>query len=209
MFKKKTPLYRKALLLTMIFETLHSIGLCILVFVVLPDLDNIMQMCFLLLGLSIIPSFVKLVFRNQSEKNKLLIIGVDFLAFIIQLTASFLSPFIASLYPKKKTLLYLTPISTILTSLKWWENYANDLHSHCLEKLLKQLHASRRRLQIIANLWKILLTFVLMPLCLSIQTPYISSLESFKQRFSSFFNMDLKLVYFEIFFNELFLKKKI
>ena len=77
----------------MVIEILHSIGLCLLVFHLLPDLGAI-QGIGLLSAAVIFPSFVKPFFSNDNEsksskltKGKMLCVVLDILAFFVQLSA--------------------------------------------------------------------------------------------------------------------------
>ena len=65
LFKTKKNPDIKTLLLALIIETLHTIGLCLLMFMVLPSLDNTVQALMFLLGVGVSTELVQVVHFEQ------------------------------------------------------------------------------------------------------------------------------------------------
>lgn len=137
----------------MVIEILHSIGLCLLVFHLLPGLGTI-QGIGLLSAAVIIPSFLKPLFsnianNNESESSKLVMRNVfcvvlDILAFFVQLS-SIPTLIVQKIKPGndssdnatdmgvKDDFVVETSLESVkivgamlLCSLSWWENFIDD-----------------------------------------------------------------------------------
>lgn len=190
----------KILFITLCFETLHSIGLCLFVFIVLPNLDNAVQMSFIVLGLSLVPSCLKIIFRTHEESKKVIKIVLDILSAVVQLIVLVGWPvLIVFKKSQDKTLIWSIPLSLFLVSLRWWENYADRFHStHPFKRILIKMNTSRTKLQLIASLWKVLITLLFMPVCMMLQHGKMGheTDASLVQRYTSVFDLDYKLVYF-------------
>ncbi|XP_025083465.1 chitin synthase-like [Pomacea canaliculata] len=67
-FKKTQPLRCQPLVAALVVETLHSVGLCLLVFYVLPSFDPLIG-CFLLLNVGFFPDSSRCSSRHQKHKT--------------------------------------------------------------------------------------------------------------------------------------------
>uniref|UniRef100_A0AAN0LHG8 chitin synthase n=1 Tax=Polyphagotarsonemus latus TaxID=1204166 RepID=A0AAN0LHG8_9ACAR len=144
------------LFLVMFSEILHTIGVIIFVFIVLPSLNVIkgamLKNCFCL-----IPGILALLSRSSKEKVFFLKILIDLLAIIGQLTA--LIYFMVIENQNNTTLKYMLPLSCLLISFGYWENFAGDYSSikwiKNLAKRKEKLHRSRYFIFIIVSSVKI------------------------------------------------------
>ncbi|KAK3611792.1 hypothetical protein CHS0354_014144 [Potamilus streckersoni] len=163
------------IVLVIIVETLHSLGLCMLAFVVLPRLDPFacVIICFQVAAL---PGLLGTVSRPTHMSRTgilraLLIIGVLLQITAIALTCSYY------VLEEKKNLSYLHTVflvlSPILVSLCWWENYLNiegekDSLFGKFAHYISEIQNRRKKFNIAGNLCKILLTFIFLQLVFGI-----------------------------------------
>ncbi|KAF8781911.1 Chitin synthase chs-2 like protein [Argiope bruennichi] len=100
-----------------IVETLSTIGLCLLVFVVLPDLD-VIKAAMLTNCVCFVPAVMSLLARNSEEAKRPLKIVFDMMAIVFQGSALAVWPVTES-GPNT----WCIPLSVVLVSMRWWENY--------------------------------------------------------------------------------------
>ncbi|CAG0914900.1 unnamed protein product [Notodromas monacha] len=176
-----------------VFETLHVLGLAMLAFVVLPELDSI-KAAMLTSSVCFLPGLFSLLSRNLTDAKgtgkigedgkpvagksdqPLGIIGcmsfttkmlLDVAAIGGQLTVIFAWPFV--LEPNLGNWkIWLIPVSVLLTSCGWWENYS-DYNSHIpfmkiLGKAKNDLIGARYPTYGIISIWKIALFLAAMVL---------------------------------------------
>jgi chitin synthase len=103
-------------------ETLHTIGLVIFVFAVLPEL-NVIKAAMLTNCLCFIPGILALLSRNSDENMYYFKIMADVCAIIGQLSA-FIFWFVID--TESSNLKFSLPISCILISIGYWENYCGN-----------------------------------------------------------------------------------
>uniref|UniRef100_A0A915IW56 Transmembrane protein n=1 Tax=Romanomermis culicivorax TaxID=13658 RepID=A0A915IW56_ROMCU len=114
----------------LILELTRSIGVCILIFGVLPQLDAIRG--FMLLAcLASVPSFLNFLTKLSANmdqerplsKGRFAVNVVDFVCFLCQMTGLF----VWSIFDHSLSLeLRITiPVALVLTSLLWWENFVS------------------------------------------------------------------------------------
>ncbi|CAG0880273.1 unnamed protein product [Darwinula stevensoni] len=121
-------------------ETLHTIGLFLLAFVVLPELDVLRGVMFTSC-VCFVPSVLGLFFRardakktngeEESEKakkskaTKILAIILDILAVFLQSSALIIWPYVEYQARGETVDIFILslPLSAFLISLRWWENY--------------------------------------------------------------------------------------
>ena len=131
----------------MIVETLHTIGLCLLVFYVIPSFDPLIG-SLLLMNVAFIPGILK-VFESNVDRH-----GYDALQFreketpfksvlrkVMDITMVTVHSGVMGVWSYKAyvemndlTLAVLIPVSLILTSLTWWDNY---VHTSKMKRRLK------------------------------------------------------------------------
>ncbi|BFY98509.1 hypothetical protein BsWGS_01548 [Bradybaena similaris] len=160
------------LIWVILIESIHSFGLCLFLFRVLPCLDTVR--CLLLMNaLCTVPAILRLFATKRSDdlKKKVLTIVLDVLALVLQISA-----FIVALASMKSECVHSPPSSThratvadstvlsvwrnfslsdmsweiplslIFISVKWWENFWDkDLRIGCLNLPVKQFKDSLHR----------------------------------------------------------------
>ncbi|KAL3854726.1 hypothetical protein ACJMK2_013982, partial [Sinanodonta woodiana] len=112
----------------MIQETLHSTGLCMIGFILLPNVDPIagILVCF---HVAIIPGFLGIFQRSFGESHRGLWIAFHVIAVALQLAAiGFAGGYYIREAEKETRILQIITIfaSPILVSIDWWENYFSD-----------------------------------------------------------------------------------
>jgi chitin synthase len=199
MFKKKKKPTWRIRFSVLLVETLYSIGLCMFVFLVLPSLDHALLGLMLMLGVALVPSMCKVLVRPDNEQLRPLKITLDCLAIFVQLSAVILWPLLLiladdnALYDTK--LIWSIPVSLVLISLRWWENYVErDTRLGKLRKWFNRLAGDMRRTrtktQLVASVWKIGLNMVLMMTFVAIQLE--NSGLNWSDRMTAVFNFDLR-----------------
>ncbi|KFM73408.1 hypothetical protein X975_24033, partial [Stegodyphus mimosarum] len=161
-FKKFGKPKISSFLTVFISESLHVIGLTVMVFVVLPQLHVLQALC-LTSGVCVIPGLLNLLSNWSSEwdtKSGLRKI-LDLAAVIGQV-----SVFMWAAMNSNKKELWLASACLVLISCAWWENFINENTSNCLSKVKEDIEDSRYFIYIFISLWKIIFTFSLALICL-------------------------------------------
>lgn len=139
-----------------IVETCHTIGLSLLIFRILPSIDNVTGL-FLLNGVCIIPAFLNL-FSSHHTRNqvvKILTYVTDIASIFMQLSVCFI-PYILKPSEQVSTALrWQIPLALFLVSLGYWESFAELNFSKWLEHNIKLLRKARPKVYITASLLKI------------------------------------------------------
>jgi chitin synthase len=126
---------------TLIIEILHTLGVALFVFKVLPNVENMFGL-FLMNSLCVIPAILKIVFspnRGMTRFKKFVTFMFDILAIVCQFSIVFLFKTILS-ESKQKTslgqkevdenmLLLNMCLSSILVSVSYWENFSQVRYS--------------------------------------------------------------------------------
>ncbi|XP_015517182.1 chitin synthase chs-2-like [Neodiprion lecontei] len=143
-----------------LMETLHVIGLAILFMSVLPDLD-VIQGAMLMNCVCFVPALLGLLSRNEKVDGtrKLPYILADVVAVVAQMTSFIVWPIQKTSNPS----LWLTPVSLILVSCRWWGNYVT-IHSpvdiiNSLGRIEEELKYTRYFTYIFVSVWKIIAFF--------------------------------------------------
>ncbi|KAK0040246.1 chitin synthase chs-2, partial [Biomphalaria pfeifferi] len=163
------------LIWVLFIETVHSFGLCLFLFRVLPCLDTVR--CLLLMNaLCTFPAILRLFATKRSEdtKRKIATILLDILALLMQLSAYAIvlasmksecvkSPTVpgdketptvstGSAWQNTYSLSDMSweiPLSLLLISVKWWENFCDeDLRIGCLYVPVKQFKETLHRCRV-------------------------------------------------------------
>lgn len=142
-------------------ETLHTIGLVIFVFAVLPEL-NVIKGAMLTNCLCLVPGILALLSRNPDDENMYYLkILADIMAILGQISAFVYWIVIDT---ELSHLKYSLPISCILISLSYWENYCEDNSPiefvRILAEMKECLNRSRYITYVIVSSWKILLLII-------------------------------------------------
>lgn len=98
-------------------ESLQTIGVALLFFKILPELD-VVKGAMVTNCLCIVPAILGLLSRNKRDAKRFVKVIVDILAIVAQVTGLIAWPLL-----ENKPALWLIPISSLCISLGWWENY--------------------------------------------------------------------------------------
>lgn len=142
-------------------ESLHTIGLVIFVFAVLPEL-NVIKGAMLTNCLCLVPGILAVLSRNSDEENMYFLkIVADVLAIFGQISAFIYWVVIDT---ESSNLKFSLPISCILISCGYWENYCEDNSPigfvRVLAEMKECLNRSRYLTYIVVSSWKIFLLIV-------------------------------------------------
>lgn len=153
----KVPSFAHFLIL-FIPETAHTIGIALLVFYVLPDMD-VVKGAMLTNCLCFIPAILGLLSRNNKETQRFIKVIIDLLAIAAQATG-----FVVWAIVEQKPHLWVIPLSIVLTSLGWWENYISR-HSPLpfikrLGKIKEGFEQTRYFSYMFISIWKCLCFFL-------------------------------------------------
>lgn len=107
-------------LLVFIMETFHVVGLALMFFAVLPDID-VVKGAMITNCVCFVPGLLGLLSRNKSkdESRRFVLVLVDLAALAAQTSGFVVWPLLDS----SKHSLWLIPPALILVSCGWWENY--------------------------------------------------------------------------------------
>ncbi|XP_014204049.1 uncharacterized protein LOC106636227 [Copidosoma floridanum] len=110
-------------LLVFFMETFHVVGLAMLFFAVLPEVD-VVKGAMLTNCVCFVPGLLGLLSRNKSkdESRRFVLVLVDLAALAAQATAFVVWPLLDG---GKSPSLWLIPPALILVSCRWWENYVS------------------------------------------------------------------------------------
>lgn len=145
-------------------ETCHVIGLALLIFYILPNLD-VVKGVMLTNCVCLIPSILNLISSmKEIQKNKSPIsaakICIDILAILVQLTAFFMWPLAGT-----DSKLWAIPVALFLMSIHYWENFINPLESIVildgLKRIKNNMDVMRYTYYKFVSLWKIICFFLM------------------------------------------------
>ncbi|KAG6465776.1 hypothetical protein O3G_MSEX015383, partial [Manduca sexta] len=136
-----------------IAESLHTIGMGLLFFKILPELD-VIKGAMVTNCLCIIPAILGLLSRNSRDSKRFVKVIVDMAAIVAQVTGFFVWPLL-----ENKPVLWLIPVSALCISLGWWENYVTRQSPigiiKSLARLKDGLNFSRYYTYRFMSIWKI------------------------------------------------------
>lgn len=145
--------------LVFLCETLHTIGVVLLVFVILPSLD-VVKGAMITNCLCFIPVLLSLLSRHSGESKRAFKIFLDLLCLLSQFSSFVIWPMTV----QDSNISFLIPISTILISVGFWENYVDKNSSFGFVRGLagakNVLHRSRYFTYIFISCWKIIVFFL-------------------------------------------------
>ncbi|XP_076658040.1 chitin synthase chs-2 [Halictus rubicundus] len=122
---------KKNLAIFLVLETLHPIGLALLLFYSLPKINSI-EAAAICSCMSFIPVLINLLSQNQkyigTSKMFILVIVCNILALLAQGSGLVLNSFLH--HNMNGTLMWVLPVSLLFSSCRWWINYVSD-HSYC------------------------------------------------------------------------------
>ncbi|KAL4217427.1 Chitin synthase 2 [Mactra antiquata] len=166
----------------LLIETVHTIGVTLMMFVVLPHFDPISGIL-IIPCIAVIPGILKVFYPtvgptqklNETEKHSIIrticIRTASVIAAVGQLAA--IAVWIFHVYitlKEKETEIWLgicMVIAPIFTSIYWWENfiYEGEKESTGLKYLARQTRKHRTKLTLYSSVWNLILT-LLVPLAL-------------------------------------------
>ncbi|XP_059614740.1 chitin synthase chs-2 [Phlebotomus argentipes] len=152
----KRPLTTHFLFVTLM-ETLHTIGLALLFFVVLPELDAV-KGAMLTNCLCVVPGFLGLLSRTKKEGRRAVKAIVDIAAIAAQVTGFVVWPLL-----ENRPVLWVIPIAAFMTSCGWWENYVSPQSPfgfvRGLGRIKEELRMTRYFSYLFLSIWKVLAFF--------------------------------------------------
>ncbi|KYM77515.1 Chitin synthase 3 [Atta colombica] len=138
LFKRKSRMPKKRnVLLMILIDTLHTLGLVLLTFIILPEI-GVVQGAAIFCCLCFVPGLLNLLSRNEESRNisaiKLRLLKIfDALALIAQISGM-LWPLILTIeHDIDKTLMWIIPVALALCSSRWWSNFVSS-HSNVVHK---------------------------------------------------------------------------
>uniref|UniRef100_A0AAR5P4N2 chitin synthase n=1 Tax=Dendroctonus ponderosae TaxID=77166 RepID=A0AAR5P4N2_DENPD len=145
-------------LLIFLPETAHTIGLALLAFYILPDID-VVKGAMLTNCLCFMPAVLGLLSRNNKESSRFIKVIMDLVAISAQATGFIVWPII-----ENRADLWIIPVTIFLISLGWWENYISK-HSPLpfikkLGKIRDSFDKTRYFNYMFISIWKILCFFL-------------------------------------------------
>ncbi|KAK6623467.1 hypothetical protein RUM43_009319 [Polyplax serrata] len=174
--KKNSVAYKYVILVTILMETLHVIGLSIFVFGILPYMD-VVKGAMLTNCVCVIPGFLSVLSHNCKDVHNKFLLAGNILALFFQITGLLTWPILFRTYSPH---LWLTPISLILMSCKWWKNYVSEESPIGLIKFLARIKGILKektvllyKIYIGISLWKIVLF-----LCISISILQVQGMDA-------------------------------
>ncbi|XP_063901353.1 chitin synthase chs-2 isoform X2 [Zophobas morio] len=153
----KKPIFSH-FLIVFFMETAHTIGLTLLIFYILPDLD-VVKAAMLTNCVCFVPGVLGLLSRSNKESQRFLKVIIDLIAIAAQATGFVVWPII-----EQRVDLWIIPVAIFLVSLGWWENYISK-HSPIpfikkLGRIKDKLEHSRYFTYMFISVWKCLLFFL-------------------------------------------------
>ncbi|XP_055344655.1 chitin synthase chs-2-like [Paramacrobiotus metropolitanus] len=142
--------------ITLLTETLHTVGLGTLFFQVLPGLDAV-KGAMLTNCICVVPAILQFFARSRGESRRLLKFILDLLALTAQISGIVLWPLALSDVKD----FWSWPIAFVLTSIPWWENFLcrTDSSFEFVRNIAKRkeiLRKSRYVTYLVISLWKAL-----------------------------------------------------
>nr|AYU65264.1 chitin synthase A isoform 1 [Atta sexdens] len=166
-------------LVVSIMETFHVVGLALMFLAVLPELD-VVKGAMLTNCVCFVPGLLGLLSRNKSkdDSKRFVLVLVDIAALAAQATSFVLWPFLDS----SRRSLWLIPLTLILISCGWWENYVSMQSRigliRSLGRVKKEMRLTRYFTYMLVSVWKIMAFFISSVLILHIKGDNVGHLFS-------------------------------
>ncbi|WAR10593.1 CHS2-like protein [Mya arenaria] len=157
----------------LVIESIHSLGLNIMIFVVMPNLDPISGLL-VSLCIGIIPGILKVFYprtKEEGHRTKTMMMVVTFFSLIGALgQIAGIGMWFYHVYQhfnNKWTYKIMLIVAPLFTSIHWWENFVHEgkKGSSGLRLLARKMRKYRTKLMLYSSFWKLCLT-LLLPLAL-------------------------------------------
>ncbi|XP_042240833.1 chitin synthase chs-2-like isoform X2 [Homarus americanus] len=152
------------------FETLHTVGTSLLVYLVLPDLD-VIKGAMLTNCVAFMPGLFGLLSRTKKDSHVFLKVLMDLLALACQLTGFVVWPIVEYGKDPNSWRIWLIPLAIFFTSFGWWENYVDKHSKFTMIKyfggIKERLWRTRYFCYVFVSLWKCLVFFTVMVISMS------------------------------------------
>ncbi|XP_076087751.1 chitin synthase chs-2-like [Mytilus galloprovincialis] len=188
LFKKTNSIKPVALVVALLVETMHTIGLYILMFVVLPNLDPVIS-AIVILNVGTIPGLLKIIYPSRNrlpsherEPEDQMKFGKIFASVIMNIVIALihigglgLTCFYILNPPasfrnnvsqdQRQIIAILLVLSSIFISVYWWENFVPKGRSYSdgLPKIKRYLMQSKSKILFVSICWKIILSTCILP----------------------------------------------
>ncbi|KAF4529725.1 hypothetical protein B566_EDAN015354 [Ephemera danica] len=156
--------------IVLVMETCSALGVAMLAFSVLPDLD-VVKAAMLTNCVCFVPAVLALISEEGKERNEtgkltrrtFIRMIMDTLAMSAQVTGFVVWPLV-----ENRRSLWLLPLAVLLTSCGWWENYVTPHSSlgfiKSLGNVKERLKKTRYSICLLSSVWKMIITFLMMML---------------------------------------------
>ncbi|XP_070509760.1 chitin synthase chs-2 isoform X6 [Chironomus tepperi] len=138
-----------------LMETFHASGLVLLFFVVLPELDTV-KGAMLTNCVCVIPGILGLLSRTSKEGKRAAKVLMDLAAVAGQVTSFVVWPML-----EDRPVLWMIPVSAIMISCGWWENYVSIQSPfsmiRALGRVKEDLRYTRYFAYMFLSVWKIMI----------------------------------------------------
>ncbi|XP_037075045.1 chitin synthase chs-2-like isoform X2 [Pollicipes pollicipes] len=167
-------------LVVVLFESLHTVGLALLIFFVLPDLDAVKGVM-LTNCVCIVPGIFGMLSRTNKESKRFLKTVCDIAAILGQASGFIVWP-IVEYQRGNVNACWAIPLAVVLTSFGWWENYV-DRKSRVktiqyLGTIKEKMKKTRYWTYLFVSLWKVMVFFACMVLFMYLRLDDVNDLFS-------------------------------
>ncbi|KAK7872105.1 hypothetical protein R5R35_005181 [Gryllus longicercus] len=156
--------------LVFVMETFHVVGMALLMYIVLPNLD-VIKGAMLTNCVCFVPGVLGMITRSKKETGRYFKGIIDIVAVAAQATGFVVWPLLEYNDP----VLWLIPVSIFLVSCGWWENYVSGTKDSTLaigkslKKVADRLKEARYFTYTFISIWKMICFFCSVLLIVLIQ----------------------------------------
>lgn len=145
-------------LLIFLMESFHVLGIVLLLFVVIPELDSV-KAAMLTNCLCVVPGILGLLSRTAKEGRRAIKVIIDLGAVAAQVTGFFVWPLLEDSFE-----LWLIPVACLMISCGWWENYVSPQSPFSFVKSMgrvkEELKLTRYFTYMFMTIWKVFFFFL-------------------------------------------------
>ncbi|CAB3381251.1 Hypothetical predicted protein [Cloeon dipterum] len=155
----------------LIAETLHTIGVGILAFVVFPELD-VVKAVMLTNCVCLVPGILGLLSERGSVNKTLLRVAFDLLALAAQVTGLVVWPLVE--HGGNGNSLWFIPLGLFLVSFGWWENFVSKHAALGVMRHIAQIKERAKKWRyftyLFISVWKMIVLFITMIIVWTVHT---------------------------------------